>query len=79
MQLHFKWQKQGLYLGCPDVSLYSAYQGAWLCLLIVYEGNECCYPTMAWVAEKGWRWLVRPGKLARGGEYYKASGFHRQD
>lgn len=34
---------------------YSAYQGAWLCLLIVYEGNECCYPTMAWVAEKGWR------------------------
>ena len=23
--------------------------------------------------------LVRPGKLARGGEYYKASGFHRQD
>lgn len=36
---------------------YSAQQVAWLCLLIVCEGNECSYPTMAWVAETdrgGW-------------------------
>lgn len=43
---------------------YSAQQVAWLCLLIVCEGNECSYPTMAWVAETdrgGW-W--RPGNQA---------------